>query len=347
MKSEEATEKTAVEKKVEDPAASTGPMVMPRVMLPPVDLEHGKLALGCWVFGGTHWAGQNPHDSRAVMEAALRRGMNHFDTAEAYGDGLSEQLIGDFLRTDELRRGHLFLASKAFLSAPTAESVRASLDASLARLGVDSIDLFYVHWPLRGADLRPVFEELQKARDSGHIHAIGVSNFSIADLEAARSVCEIHAHQFCYNLLWRFAEREMIPYCTQHQIAMLSYSAIAQGILTGRFSAEPQFAAGDLRSQTVLFEREVWPRVYEAVEKMKVVAAQAKRPLVHLAIRWLTRKSELTNVLVGARNAVQINELAGAMGGAIADSVVDQLTAISDELVPAIPDTGNIFRFYP
>lgn len=335
------------EKKVEDPLASTGPMVMPLVTLPPVDMQHGKLALGCWVFGGTHWAGQNPHDSRAVMEAAMRRGMNHFDTAEGYGDGQSEQLIGDFLRADDLRRGHVFLASKVFLKEPTAESVRASLDASLARLGVDSIDLYYIHWPLRGADLRPVFEELQKARDSGQIHAIGVSNFSIADLEAARSVCEIHAHQFCYNLLWRFAEREMIPYCTQHNLAMISYSSIAQGILTGSFPKEPQFAAGDLRALTVLFEREVWPGVYDAVEKMKTVAAAAKRPLAHLAIRWLTRKNELTNVLVGARNAVQINELAGAMGGAIADSVFDELIAISDELQPMIPDTGNIFRFYP
>ena len=333
--------------KVEDPAASTGPMVMPRVTLPPVDLEHGKLALGGWVFGGTHWAGQNPQDSRAVMEAALRRGMNHFDTAEGYGDGRSEQLIGEFLRTDDLRRGHVFVASKVFLKEPTAESVRASLEASLARLGVDSLDLYYVHWPLRGADLRPVFEELQKARDSGQIHAIGVSNFSIADLDAARSVCEIHAHQFCYNLLWRFPEREMIPYCSEHQISMISYSSIAQGILTGGFAKEPQFAAGDLRALTVLFEPQVWPRVYEAVEKMKVVATAAKRPLVHLAIRWLTRQERLTSVLVGARNAVQVNELAGAMGGAIADSTFDQLAAISDELQAAIPDTGNLFRFYP
>lgn len=342
-----ATKQEKSESSDEDEKESMGAMQIERVTIPPVSLDHGKLALGTWVFGGTHWGGQNPHDSRAVMEVALRRGMNHFDTAEGYGDGRSETLIGDFLRSDSIRRGHIFLATKGFVNEPTAEAIRASLDGSMKRLGVESIDLYYVHWPRRGADLRPVFEELQRARERNQIEAIGVSNFSIADLEAARSVCEINAHQFCYNLLWRFPEREMIPYCTQHKIAMVAYSSIAQGLLTGSFPAEPQFNAGDLRQQTVLLEREVWPAVYRAIEQMKAVAAKAKRPLVHLAIRWLASQPAITSILVGARNAVQLNELAGAMGGSIDQKHLDELTAISDALQPTIPDTGNIFRFYP
>ena len=326
---------------------SLGAMQIERVTIPPVGLDHGRLALGTWVFGGTHWAGQNPHDSRAVMEAALRRGMNHFDTSEIYGDGRSETLIGDFLRSDSIRRGHIYLASKGFVNEPTAESIRASLEGSMQRMGVESIDLYYVHWPRRGADLRPVFEELQRAKERNQIEAIGVSNFSIAELEAARSVCEIQVHQFCYNLLWRCPEREMIPYCKQHQITMVSYSSIAQGLLTGSFPAQPQFNAGDLRQKTVLLEHEVWPVVYQAIEQMKAVAAKAKRPLVHLAIRWLASQPAITSILVGARNSVQLNELAGAMGGSIDQKHLDELTAISDVLQPAIPDTGNIFRFYP
>lgn len=322
------------------------------VRIAPVDLEHGRLALGTWVFGGTHWAGQNVHDSKAVMEVAMRRGINHFDTAEGYGDGQSETIIGDFLRGDPDRREKMFLATKGYLHEPTAASIRQSLEGSLQRLGVPAVDLYYVHWPRQGHDLRLVFEELNRARDEGKIRAIGVSNFSIADLEAARSVCEIHAHQFCYNLLWRFPEREMIPYCHEHGIAAVSYSSIAQGILSGAFSAEPRFAQGDLRGQTVMFEPAVWPAVFAAVEQMKVVAAEAKRPLVHLAIRWVLSRmagdrQAITSVLVGARNAVQLNEIAGAMGGDIPDAILDKLTAISDAVQPAIPQTGNIFRFYP
>jgi aryl-alcohol dehydrogenase-like predicted oxidoreductase len=323
------------------------PYRMPQVRIPPVHLEHGQLALGCWVFGGEHWAGQSAQDSRAVMEAALRRGMNHFDTAEAYGQGRSEKLVGEFLRTDEGRRERVFLASKGLVTEPTAAAIRSLVEGSLSRLGVDSIDLYYLHWPLHGGDLRPVFEELRKARDEGKIQAIGVSNFNVAQLEAAMSVSEIHAHQFCYNLLWRGAEREVIPYCVRRQVPMVTYSSIAQGILTGSFPPTPQFNPGDLRGKTVLFEPEVWPQVYAAVEKMKAVAAEAKRPLAHLAIRWLTRKAEVTSVLVGARNAVQLNELAGAMGGTVEEAVFDKLTAISDELAPLVPDAGNLFRFYP
>jgi len=324
-----------------------GSLVNPPVRIPPVHLEHGQLALGCWVFGGQHWAGQSAQDSRAVMEAALRRGMNHFDTAEGYGDGRSEKLVGEFIRTDPSRREKIFLATKGYLHEPTAASIRASLEGSLSRLGVESIDLYYVHWPRRGADLRPVFEELRKARDEGKIQAIGVSNFNVAELEAAMTVCEIHAHQFCYNLLWRAAERDVIPYCMERHVPIVAYSAIAQGILTGGFSVQPEFAPGDLRAKTVLFEPETWPHVHDAVERMKVVAAEAKRPLAHLALRWLMRKSSVTSVLVGARNAVQLNELAGAIGGGIEDAVFDRLTAISDELSPKLPETRNIFRFYP
>jgi len=362
----------------------------------PVDKEFSRLALGAWVFGGAHWAGQSVHDSKSVMEVALRRGMNHFDTAEGYGDGRSETLIGDFLRAEPMRREKVFLATKGYLEEPTAATIRKSLQGSLERLGVEYVDLYYVHWPRHSADLRPVFEELQRAKDEGKIRAIGASNFNIAQLDAARSVCAIHAHQFCYNLLWRFPERDLIPYGIEHNIASVAYSAIAQGILAGAFPAEPYFAKGDLRAKTVMFEHEVWPAVFAAVEQMKVVAAEAKRPLVHLAIRWLLSRETLpragpaaqavegatptlpaahaalaasktgltepgsltpaqsasqtptlTAILVGARNAVQLNELAGALGGDIPQALLDKLTAISDAVRPAIPAVGNIFRFYP
>ena len=320
---------------------------MPLVRIPPVELDHGKLGLGCWVFGGKHWAGQDENDSRAVMEAALRRGMNHFDTAEDYGDGKSETMIGEFLSRDYHRRDGMFIATKGLAMEPTGEAITTLLERSLSRLGVECVDLYYVHYPLRDRDMRPIFEALEQAREQGKLRAIGVSNFTVAQMTQAAQVCTIRGHQLCYNALWRFAEDEVIPYCRENKIAVVTYSSIAQGILTGKFPLQPHFAEGDLRAETVHFEPAVWPHVHAAVEKLKALAKEAGRPLAHLAIRWVARNPDITSVLVGARNTVQLNELAGAMTGKIDDAILDRMTAISDELRPHIPDTGNIFRYYP
>ena len=247
---------------------------MPQVTLGPIEQSFGKLALGCWVFGRTHWGGQSVQDSRAVMEAALRRGMNHFETSGAFGDGVSEQLVGEFLKQDYHRREGMFIATKLLPREGTKEEVEKALIASRERLGVEVIDLYYVQWPLPRVDMRPLFEVLNKEVEEGRVRAVGVSNFSVEQIRKVREACPIAAAQFCYNLLWRppEVENELIPFCDESGIAAITYSSIAQGILTGRFSSEPMFAAGDNRVHTVWHERDVWPKVYAAVETMKPIA---------------------------------------------------------------------------
>ena len=121
----------------------------------------------------------------------------------------------------------------------TAAAMLAQIDQSLVRLQTDVIDLYYIHWPRQGQDLRPWMEGLEAARQQGKIRAVGVSNFSVDQMAQVATVGRIDAHQLCYNLVWRFAERAVIPYCREQQIAVTTYSSVAQGVLTGKFPRHP------------------------------------------------------------------------------------------------------------
>jgi aryl-alcohol dehydrogenase-like predicted oxidoreductase len=191
-------------------------------------------------------------------------------------------------------------------------------------------------------------EGLETARLQGKIGAVGVSNFSVEQMEQVSEVGRIDAHQIPYNLIWRFAERDIIPYCQAHNIAVVTYSSIAHGILVGRFGREVEFPVGDQRrSSIVLFMPDVWSHVYDEVEKLKEVADSAGRSLVHLAVRWLLHQPGISSVLVGARNASQADSNVQALEGEIPDSVFDELTEISDRLLSHIPDTGNPYAHHP
>lgn len=317
---------------------------MPTVQIAPVVKAHGVLGLGCWSFGGAQWGGQDDEDSLAAMEAGLRCGMSHFDTAQGYGRGRSERVVGQFLQG---RRDEIFLATKGNCADRDPGEMLEFVESSLERLGTDAIDLYYIHWPRKGRDLRPAMEGLEAARQEGKIRAIGVSNFSVEQMEQISDVGRIDAHQLCYNLFWRYPEREIIPFCAANGIAVVTYSSIAQGILTGKFPRQCSFPDGDSRAGMLLFDKDVWPHVHEGVERLKELAGQADRPLTHLAIRWVASRPNVTSVLVGARNADQVRQNAEAMAGDIPADIFDRMTEISDDVMKYVPDVGNIFRYYP
>lgn len=300
------------------------------------------LGLGGWVFGGINWGTQSDNDSLDAIKAGYERGITHFDTAQAYGNGHSEELLGRALRGV---RDKVFIASKMMFTKK--EKVEVSILASLKRLKSDYIDLFYIHWPKKNADLEGMMEGLISAREKGMIRGIGVSNFSIEQIERLLRIGSIDAHQFCYNLLWRWPESNLIPFCIQKGISVITYSSIAQGILTGKFNREIEFTAGDHRKDTVLFDRELWPVVYEGVERLKEIAAVSGRSLLELAIRWILNRQGIATVLVGARNSYQVELNVKSLEGQIDGKVLDQLTEVSDSIMKGIPDTGNIFRWYP
>lgn len=318
---------------------------MPQTRIEPVDKDHSVMGLGTWSYGG-EWGPQQDADSAEALRLALDLGITHIDTAEAYGRGHSEELIG---RAIQGRRDELFLATKGFpcwgdlSKACYAEKI----DESLRRLGTDFIDLYYIHWPMTDRDMRPPMEAIVEAKRAGKVGAVGVSNFTVEEMEQVGEVGKIDAHQFCYNLYWREPEREILPYCREHGIAAVTWSTIAEGILTGKFPRDVSFPEGDHRRNGVLFSEDVWPHVYEGTEKIKKLADDAGVPITHLAMQWVARRDGVANILVGCRNADQVRRNVEALSTNVPDEVFERMTAIGDEVWSHVPDVVNILRWHP
>lgn len=308
---------------------------------------HLPLGTGGSFYGLNHGNREGEDGILAVLATALETEITHFDTATGYGGGYSERLIGCFMAAEPGRRERVFLASKANLDDVSAEAMIKAIDASRDRLQVDMIDLYYLHWPRTGQDMRPWMDGLERARQQGKIRAIGVSNFTVPQMEQLASAGQIDAYQCGYNLLWRFAEKDILPYCAEHGISVVVYSALAHGILSGKYSRELEFVPGDQRWTITLFRGDVWPQVYAAVEQMKQVADKAGCELAHLALRWLLRQSPVTSVLVSAKNREQMLDNRRALSVEIPDAVLNELTELSDRVMQLIPDEGNPFGYHP
>ena len=320
---------------------------VPGVRIGPSGKPHLPLGMGGSYYGLDHRQRQGEPDILAAFEAALECGITHFDTATDYGQGYSESLLGRFMTADPSRRERIFLTSKANPDEVSARAIVAAVDASRDRLRTDVIDLYYLHWPRTGQDLRPWMEGLETAREQGKIRAVGVSNFSVPQMDQIAEAGQIDAYQLGFNLLWRFGEQDIVPYCADHRVALVVYSALAHGILSGKYDRQLAFTTGDQRWTISLFRDDVWPQVYEAVEEMKQLAANNHLSLSHLAVRWLLSNPAVAAVLVSAKNRSQVLANAQALTVKIPDGVLDELTAISDRARPAIPDEGNPFGYHP
>ncbi|MEZ4668501.1 MAG: aldo/keto reductase [Anaerolineae bacterium] len=321
-------------------------------LLPPIHIGrsskfHAPLGMGGSFYGLDHQQQQGEADIVAAHEAALENGITHFDTATGYGSGYSERLLGRFINAIPDRRDRLFIASKANLDVITASAIINAIDASRERLQTDYIDLYYLHWPRTGQDMRPWMEGLETARQQGKIRAIGVSNFTVTQMEQLATVGTIDAYQLGYNLLWRFDEKDVIPYCEKHHIALVVYSALAHGILSGKYARQLDFVPGDQRWTISLFKNDVWPQVYEIVEGFKQVAKSNNYSLAHLALRWLLRQPAVKSVLVSAKNRQQLLDNVQALNLRIPYAPLDELTILSDRAMQIIPDEGNPFGYHP
>ena len=313
------------------------------VRIPPLDKELCPLALGGDYFGSDPW-GKQRAELRAALETALEKGINHFDTASDYGDGQSERFLGEFFAG---RREQVCIASKVSLDEMNANLMLNRIDQSLNRLKTDVIDIYYIHWPRKGKDLRPLMEGLERARHQGKIRAVGVSNFSVTQMKQISEVGKINVHQLGYNLFWRVAEKEIIPYCREQNIAVVTYSTIAQGILTGKFLHRLNIDPDDRRTDAVYFNESIWPYVYEGIEQLKELAKQVECPLTHLAIRWVLNQSSINTVIVGGHRPAQVEENIAALRDDLPAQIFEQMTEISDTVIQHIPDMTNMYGYYP
>ena len=300
-----------------------------------------RLGVGCWQFGDMGSEVVPEAQAAGVIDAALDAGVNHFDTAQDYGAGRSEAVLGRALAG----RTEAFVATKMLMAGK--EETRAGVEASRERLGRDGIDLFYIHWPRGGMESAPMMEALEEARAKGWIRYIGVSNFTVRQMRDASRAGRIDAHQLCYNLLWRFPEEDVIPYCRENRIALVTYSSLAQGLLSGSMPREPRFAPGDPRPSTVYYDPDVWPHVRDGIDELAAIARKAGRPLSHLALRWLTDSGAIASVLVGSRSRDHLAGNLAAFEGSMDPSAMRLLDEASKRIHRHIPRIGNIFKHYP
>jgi myo-inositol catabolism protein IolS len=300
-----------------------------------------KMGIGCWQFGDAGSEIVPEAVSIGVINAGLAAGVNHFDTAQDYGAGRSESVLGRALAG----RPDAFVATKMHLAG--AQETRQGVQTSRSRLRRDCIDLFYIHWPQTGKDPGPMMEALEEARVRGQVRYIGVSNFSVKQMRDASRAGHIDVHQLCYNLLWRYPEEDVIPYCRENGVTLVSYSSLAQGLLSGAVSREPKFAPGDPRPSTVYYQPEVWPHVRDGVAELEAIAAEAGRPLAHFALRWLIDSGWVASVLVGSRSRAHLASNLAAFERPLDPALMRRLAEASTRIHRHIPRVGNIFKYYP
>ena len=296
---------------------------MERRRLGGTDMELSVIGLGTWVFGG-RWGGADDADSLAACHAALDAGVNWIDTADIYGQGRAERIVGQAVRE---RRDEVVVATKggvAWESGPplriwreaSADYLRAACDRSLDALGLDHIDLYQVHWPVAGVAAEETISALEGLREAGKVRAIGVSNYALADLEAAQAVAPIDSFQPGYHLMRRDIEAAELPWCREHGVGVIAYGPLAHGLLTGKMSAGTTFAPGDWRAESELFADDAFPERVAVVAELDELAREAGRPggVAELAVAWVLRRPEVTSAIIGARTAEQAARNAALAG---------------------------------
>ena len=287
---------------------------MERRRLGGTDLELSVIGLGTWVFGG-RWGGADDDSSLAACHAAIDAGVNWIDTADIYGQGRAERIVGRAVRE---RRDEVIVATKGGVAWETepafriwreasADYLRMACDRSLRALGVDVIDLYQVHWPVEGVAAEETIGALLELRDAGKVRAIGVSNYHLADLEAAGAVAPIDSYQPGYHLMRRDIERGELPWCADNGVGVIAYGPLAHGLLTGKMTAETTFGADDWRGQSELFADDAFPERIAVVGELEEVARQAGRAggVAELSVAWVLRRPEITSAIIGARSAEQ------------------------------------------
>jgi aryl-alcohol dehydrogenase-like predicted oxidoreductase len=286
--------------------------------------------MGMWQAGKEMWVGIDDGQIQKSIRAAADAGINAFDTAEMYGKGHSERMLA--AATAGIR-DKVVLMTKVFSNHLQYDQVIEACHRSLKNLRTDVIDLYQIHWPSGSFGSRKVpIEETMRAMNDlkaqGKIRAIGVSNFSRTQIEAAARCGRIDSLQPPYSLLWRHTEKDAMPYCTANDITVLAYSPMAQGILAGRFGENPHFEKGDHRQGHRLFRPEIYPQVLKAVEELKPIAQRHRITLAQLALAWVASHPN-TCAIAGARSPAQVAENAGAMHVSLTDADLAEMEAIS------------------
>jgi aryl-alcohol dehydrogenase-like predicted oxidoreductase len=289
------------------------------VDIPEAQLKVSRVALGTWAMGGWMWGGTDRRESIATIQAALHQGINLIDTAPVYGFGVSEEIVGAALEgvrnqaVIATKTGLEWRDGKIYRNATRARILR-EVDDSLRRLRTDYIDIYQVHWPDPLVPVEETAEAMRSLYEQGKIRAIGVSNFSVAQMERFRRVAPLHVLQPPYNLFERAIETEILPYCRANDIVTLGYGALCRGLLSGRMSPDTTFDGDDLRRVDPKFQAPRFAQYLDAVRQLDELAQRRfHRRVIHLAVRWMLDQG-ISVALWGGRHPDQVEAALGVAG---------------------------------
>jgi len=314
------------------------------VEIPTTELKVSRVALGTWAMGGWMWGGTDRRESIATVRAALHQNINLIDTAPVYGFGVSEEIVGEAL---EGVRAEAVIATKTGLEwrdgkvyrNATRERIMQEVDDSLRRLRTDYIDIYQVHWPDPKVPVEETAEAMRSLYEAGKIRAIGVSNFSVAEMERFRHVAPLHVLQPPYNLFERAIETDILPYARANHIATLGYGALCRGLLSGRMRLDSTFDGDDLRRIDPKFRPPRFAQYLDAVRQLDEFAQRRfGRRVIQLAVRWMLDQG-ISVALWGGRRPDQLEAALGVAGWSLQSSDREQIdrivrTAILDPVGP-------------
>ncbi|MCP4609186.1 MAG: aldo/keto reductase [Planctomycetes bacterium] len=306
------------------------------------DLKLTTVGLGTWAIGGPWqygWGPQDDDEAIAAILAALETDINWIDTAPAYGLGHSEELVGKALKQTSKKPiiatkcSLLWNDKKEKVSCLKAQSVHQECHDSLERLGIETIDLYQIHWPEPDEDLEQAWEEMARLAEEGKIRYLGASNFSVEQIERAQKIHPVASLQPPYSMLHRQVEDELLAYCAQNDIGVVAYSPMQRGLLTGKFSPErlASLPLDDHRRANADFHEPRFTVTLELVEQLKPIAERNGRTLAQLSISWVLRRPEVTAAIVGARKPEQILETAPAAGWILNEEDIEQIEQLLAE----------------
>jgi aryl-alcohol dehydrogenase-like predicted oxidoreductase len=306
------------------------------------DIRVSAIGFGCWEIGGTYGRIDETQFHRAVGQA-IDNGITCFDTAEAYGMGVSEEALARALGG---RRRDVSIVTKfgvGYEEMPNRRDssrgrVMASIEKSLQRLRTDHVDVYLIHWPDPATPLDESMRALDDIVRQGKARYIGVSNFRLAQIVACMKVRRIDVVQYGWNMFDRRMQTEIFPYCAAQQIGVMSYGSLAYGMLSGAFHAGMHFEENDWRSKggmlgtlnlfRTLFGAEQFPRNLAAADDLKRLAAKYGKTLPQFALRWVLTNPVVGTALVGFRTPAEVTENLGALGWEISNADMAEVDAI-------------------
>ena len=332
-------------------ASSVSDRALPTHALGRTDMAITRVGFGTWAIGGADWAvgwgAQDDRESIAAIRHSVERGINWIDTAAVYGLGHSEEMVREALSVfPKERRPYVFTkcgllwndkdrkAPPHTVGAPS--SIRQEVEASLRRLGIERIDLYQMHWPAKdGTPLEAYWQTLLDLKKEGKVRAVGLSNHSAAQLEAAEQLGHVDTLQPPFSAIHREVAADELPWCAAHQTAVIVYSPMQAGLLTGTFSVERAKALpkDDWRSRNAEYSGDMLLRNLQLADAMKPIAERHHTSVATIAVAWTLAWPGVAGAIVGARSPAQVD---GWLDAAMIELTPDDMRAIAE----AIETTG-------